>query len=382
MLVDQGGEDMGCTVVATPWQDHWVLGRNFDFEGGRIFDTEKIVKWVFPDQGHAFVSVIWAGMVGAVTGVNDQGLYISINAAGSKDHRRIGMPSTLVLLKVLQNASNAEEAIKILKEEQMFITDIFVLLDSKSNKLYRIEKSPRQTAVIPLEGPSVVTNHLVDERWKNDATNTYRRENLTTLYRENRGKLLLANLQTQKIQNSQDMEKAILQIIRDKGTDDGSLAGKPLHLGNRRAIDALIAAHSVIYNSKDNVLFVSQGPAVSGPFVGFDLQKSFTQKYPVIARKLDRDPLVSDQMFSNVRTSNQYLSQAQFFLRRHNCDEAMDWVAKAGALFKEQSFYYEVLGDVYKCRDQKDMARTAWKKSLALSPAYKKTIDKLEKLVK
>ena len=60
-----------------------IIGRNFDFEGGRIFDDEKILKWVFPSNGIPFVSVIWAGMVGAVTGVNASGVYISINAAGT-----------------------------------------------------------------------------------------------------------------------------------------------------------------------------------------------------------------------------------------------------------------------------------------------------------
>ncbi|MGZ3723191.1 MAG: C45 family autoproteolytic acyltransferase/hydrolase, partial [Bdellovibrionales bacterium] len=125
MMIDKGFEDMGCTVVAVPFQNTFMLGRNFDFEGGRIFDSDKVLKWVFPEKGYAFTSVIWAGMVGAVTGVNEKGLYISLNAAGSSDYRRLGTPTTLVLLKILEEAASIPQALMILEQAQVFITDIF-----------------------------------------------------------------------------------------------------------------------------------------------------------------------------------------------------------------------------------------------------------------
>jgi len=54
LAVDQGSDSMGCTVVALPHKRNWIIGRNFDFEGGRIFDSEKIMKWVFPERGYSF----------------------------------------------------------------------------------------------------------------------------------------------------------------------------------------------------------------------------------------------------------------------------------------------------------------------------------------
>src|SRR5262245_814082 len=121
LMIDRGVDAMGCTVFAIPHKGSWVIGRNFDFEGGKIFDDEKILKWVFPDKGFAFVSVTWAGMVGAVTGVNENGVYISINAAGSTDFGRFGTPSTLILVKALQFSRTADEARKIIENSKMFI---------------------------------------------------------------------------------------------------------------------------------------------------------------------------------------------------------------------------------------------------------------------
>ncbi len=187
-FVDFGWQDMGCTLFAVPFGQSWLIGRNFDFVAGRVFDEDKIVKWVYPTRGIPYVSVIWGGMVGGVTGINEKGIYLSINAGGSADFARYGTPSTLVLTKVLQFASTAEEAIKIIQDSQMFITDILVLVDAKSGTAYRIEKSPRRAPIFRLTGPTVVTNHLLDPIWQNDKINEFRKANLTSIAREARGK--------------------------------------------------------------------------------------------------------------------------------------------------------------------------------------------------
>src|SRR4030095_3151489 len=240
MMIDRGTAAMACTVFAVPHEGSWVVGRNFDLEGGKIFDEEKILKWVFPDKGFAFVSVIWAGMVGGVTGVNENGVYISINAAGSSDFARFGTPSSLVLLKALQFSRTADDARKIIEDSKMFITDIFVVADSHSPYLFRIEKSPRRFYTLKETQPTIITNHLMGATWGSDETNEFRKRESTTLYREARGRALLRDVEAA---NPQSLEKYVLSMLRDKNDREGN----PLPLGNRQAIDALIAAHSVMY---------------------------------------------------------------------------------------------------------------------------------------
>ena len=379
MSVDQGLEGMACTVIAYPLGDQWVLGRNFDFEAGRIFDEEKILKWVFPDQGHAYLSVIWAGMVGAVTGVNDQGLYISLNAAGSEDFRRIGMPSTLAAVKVLQYAKDLDDAIEILRREQVFITDIYVLLDAKSGRLVRVEKSPARFAVVPLQGPSVVANHLLHDIWKNDKINQDRQAFLTSTPRQERGEAMLRELSGREFQKAPELELEVLKVLRDKGLGKN---GQPLHLGNRKAIDALIATHSVIYNSRDQVFYVGKGPAVAGSFVGYDLAASFAAKAPVFVRELPADPTVSPELFKSIHNSWDELRFARKSLRQKNCDEAELHLQKAALSFQEQADYYSALGDWNACKKDLTKAREAWTQSLVLEPAYHKDRTRLERNLK
>jgi predicted choloylglycine hydrolase len=292
LAVDRGAADKGCTVVALPYRDGFVVGRNFDFEATRTLDTEKILKWVFPDKGYAFVSVIWGGMVGAVTGVNEHGVYISMNAAGTMDFRRFGTPSSLVLLKALQNSKTADEALHILRDETMFITDIFVVADK--NRAYRVEKTPHHFEAFALTSASIVTNHLIGAAWKDDGFNRYRRDELTSSIREKRGEELIKSFPDTSVLEADKVDALALSVLRDKG-------GLPL--GSRQAIDALIATHSVIYNAPEGVLYVSAGPAVSGPFTGFDLRASFASRTPIATRSLPRDPLVSDAIFDQVRAA-------------------------------------------------------------------------------
>lgn len=371
MMVDQGVQDMGCTLVAAPLGKSWVIGRNFDFEGGRVFDSEKIVKWTFPEKGNAFVSVIFAGLVGTVTGVNDKGLYISLNAAGSDDHRRLGTPSTLLITKALQEASNSEEAIEILRKAQMFITDIFVILDAQGN-LYRVEKSPARFSAKKEIRAMGVANHLVSEEFMGDRTNEGRKKELTTVPRTDRALELVRKVDP----NDKNIELKILAILRDKGVD---MNGKPLHLTNRRAIDALIATHSVIYNPLTGVLFVSQGPSVSGPFLGYDLKKSFATQSPVAVKTLPRDPLVSDELYERLKDAAHKISDAHGLIRKRRCQAGRLELDAIEPDLREQGPYFHALGDAHACAGESEKARSAWMKALALVPAYASERDDLEK---
>ena len=372
-MVDHELNDGGCTAVAVRSGNTFVVGRNFDFEAGPVFDREKIIKWVFPDEGHAFVSVIWAGMVGAVTGVNEKGVYISLNAAGSSDHRRIGTPSTVVLLSVLKNAATSEEALEILRKMPMFISDIFVVLD-KQGHLYRVEKSPARTVATALNRSLVIANHFNTPEFTNDTTNESRKKHLTTVAREKRGLELVEA--SPEPQDSRAATEKVLSVLRDKGVDS---QGQPLPLGHRRAIDALIAMHSVIYNPVEGLLYVGQGPAVSGPFLAYDLKASFASRTPVRAGELPADPLVSQATYSAVKQAVQLIAEAHTLISQKHCSEALAQLEQIAPERRRLADYYSARGDVEQCLGQSARARNSWQQALTLEPAYTREIERLQK---
>ena len=67
-----------------------IIGRNFDFYVGDKFAEDKIVAFFHPAAGYKFMTVTWGGFIGAVSGMNDQGLTVTINADKDKHPFRVG----------------------------------------------------------------------------------------------------------------------------------------------------------------------------------------------------------------------------------------------------------------------------------------------------
>ena len=78
---------VGCTSFALKGSKSengkLIVGRNFDFFVGDDFAEEKLILFLKPDKGHAFVSYSWAGFTGVASGLNTKGLSVTINASKS-----------------------------------------------------------------------------------------------------------------------------------------------------------------------------------------------------------------------------------------------------------------------------------------------------------
>jgi len=365
LFVDLAPLEGACTFLSYPLEKSWIVGRSFDFEGGRIFDEEKVVKWVYPETGFKYVSVIWTGMVGAVTGVNEKGIFVSINAAGSREVNLQGLPATLLLTKVLQEAATLEDALKIFRDTKSMVTDIFMVLDSQSGRLFKVEKSALNLDMSEIKTVRAVTNHLEAEVFAKDDFNQIRKVDYTSSYRLARAQYLLDQLGNRKIKNREEVLSSLLNILRDKGVDE---SGATLHLGNRRAIDALIASHGVLFDSLSKTLYVSQGPSLSGSFRAYDIEKSFAAKAPVEKPALPADPQVTPAQYNMFKTQLSELREVFKLLRSLKCQEAYDKLSKLELVHVEHAYASTLAAT---CLKKTDEAKAFAKKGLALSPPHK-----------
>lgn len=265
------GEIVGCTGFAA-WgkatlSGDIMVGRNFDFEAGPVFDEDKAVLYVWPENGIAYVHVAWAGMAGAVTGMNAEGLYIHLNAGRTADTGwgRIGTPVSMLVRRVLEQARTIDEAYAILRDAQVFVSDSYLVASRTDGRAVVVEKSPTLCAMREAgrEGLLLQTNHFLTAPFADDVENKKQMETATTLYRWAR----LEELTDRHYGNLNP--KLTQEILRD----DNGKGDKDLGLGNRNAIDSGICSHSVIANVSRGELWVSTGPHTFGKYIRVDVRR-------------------------------------------------------------------------------------------------------------
>jgi len=243
--------NIGCTAVAVRGSasadGHLLVGRLFDFEGGTAFDDDKVVMTVRPEQGLAYVSVAWAGMSGAVTGMNAAGLWVSINAADTRRTRLCGRPIVLAAREILSTCRTISEAEAVLRASPVFVSAAVVVASRSDDRAVVIEVGPSGCALRAMaDDRLVVANHFDAAAWDGDAVNAQRRREGTSTRRAGRAATLL----TRDGQTAADL----LALLRDRRGP----AGEDLGFGNRGTINAWIGAHLVVADVSAGVLWVCE----------------------------------------------------------------------------------------------------------------------------
>jgi isopenicillin-N N-acyltransferase-like protein len=273
---------VGCTSFGT-WdaqsQDSTlIIGRNFDFYVNDKFAENKIVAFINPSDGYQFMMVTWGGFIGVVSGMNVQGLTVTINAAKSEIPSGAATPVSLVAREILQYAKNIDEALQIAKKRKMFVSESFLVASSQDNKAVIIEKTPTALDVYdPHRDLIVCTNHFQSDGLAKSKDNIEQINDNASQYRYQRLSELLST-------NGKNTVRKTINILRDrKGMHNADIG-----MGNEKAINQLIAHHSIVFEPGKLLVWVSTSPWQLGKFVAYDLRKVFA------LRGLKQDQEISD----------------------------------------------------------------------------------------
>jgi len=261
---------VGCTSFAA-WdsktQDgQLLLGRNFDFYAGDKFAEEKIIAFINPDQGHKFMMYTWPGMTGAVSGMNEKGITVTINAGKTRIPLIAKTPITLVAREILQYAENTDQAIEIARKREVFVSEAIMVGSASERKAILIEVSPGNIGVYEVDNSNqlVCSNHFQSKIYAEDKRNLKTIAESHSVYRYNRMEELLA-------QNDALTPEKAAGILRNR---DG-LKGAKLGLGNEKALNQLLAHHGIIFKPEEGKVWVSANPYQLGAFVAYDLDEAF-----------------------------------------------------------------------------------------------------------
>ena len=260
---------VGCTSFSVWGQKSadgkLISGRNFDFYINDDFGKEKILAFINPSSGLKFAMVTWAGMTGAVSGMNEKGLAVTINAAKSAFRFKLGTPISILIREVLQHAGDIEQAMEIIRKRNVFVSELIMVSSASDKKSVIIEKTPFTTELYETKEEQIIcTNHCQSDGLKNDKYNIAYMHDSSSVYRYERVNELL--------QKSMPLDPLkTIEMLRDKnGKND-----KNIGLGNEKAINQLLAHHGIVFQPEQRMIYISSPPYNMGEYMAYSLDEIF-----------------------------------------------------------------------------------------------------------
>lgn len=265
---------VGCTSFAA-WDEktedgELLIARNLDFYAGDDFAKNKVVSFVRPSTGYPYMSVAWAGMIGNLSGMNSEGLSVTINSGKSDMPLIAKTPISILAREILQYAKNIDEAVAIAQKREVFVSESIMVGSANDHSAALIEVSPNKFGVYKVENTSqlICSNHFQSDAYKGDENNNDGIVNSHSQYRFERMTELLE-------ENPKVNPQKAAAIMRNRE----GLQELAIGYGNEKAINQLLAHHSVIFKPEQRQVWVSSNPYQLGEYVAYDLDDIFAESH-------------------------------------------------------------------------------------------------------
>lgn len=244
----------------------------------------------------------------------------------------------------------------------MFVSESLLIGSAKDKRAVIIEKTPSKFDVYEPNGNKLVcANHYQGKLFENDSNNILNIKNSDSYYRFMRMGHLLDEHKPLRV------EDAASVLRNTKGENN-----KEIGFGNPKAINQLIAHHSIIFKPEQQQFWVSSAPFQLGTYVGYDLNKviSGNSNYILYEQNIAADSL----MWSNAYQHFEYYKQIKQRINKFtyfgvnttlNNDEVNTFIESnpnsyitymtLGDYFKKINEYHKAI-DYYKQSLQHDVA--------------------------
>ena len=377
---------VGCTSFSgwdscTP-DSSLIIGRNCDFYVGDKFAEDKIVFFCNPAEGHKFSMITWAGMMGCVSGMNDKGITVTINAAKSDMPTGSATPIALLAREILQYAGSIDDAYAIAKKRKTFVSESIMIGSAPDHKTAIIEKSPSKLGMYYSNKDYILcTNHYQSDIFKNEKNNIDNIATTASMYRYER-------LQQLTDSTPQFNYLNVAAILRDQR----GLNGADIGIGNEKAINQLICHHSIIFEPEKLRFWVSTSPYQLGEYVCYDMATVFKDD---VGLKENRE-IIDSNLTIPADTFLQSNRWKGFLLYRE--DKAAiktalkekkpiegDETAFVNTMIAADPNYWETyywLGEYFRSRGNKEKAIAYYKTAMGKEVNDKHEVWDMEKLVK
>lgn len=371
---------VGCTSFAA-WDSaayggEMIMARNFDFHFGDDFARNKMVSVIRPDSGYAFVSVSWPGMMGAVSGLNEQGLAVTINASKGEMATAAKTPVSILARIILQYAATIDEAMALAQQYDTFVSESFLVASAIDNRAAIIEKTPATTALYRSPGNTILcTNHYQSSAFANSSINIDNIANTDSYYRWQRLREMVDSLQPISVADA-------AQIMRDRH----GLHGTDIGIGNEKSINQFICHHSVVIAPQSRRIWVSTAPWQLGEYLCYSLDSllhspDFSREISLAGQSIPAD---SAAIATDAMLKTRFGNIASQITEATVCGKATYDYLLEQLVAANPNYYrtYEIIADYYALRASAATAIEYYRKALSLEIPHTATRLSIENKIK
>jgi len=233
------------------------------------------------------------------------------------------------------------------KKRETFVSEAILIGSAEDNRAVIIEKSPSSIAIYQPKTDFIIsTNHFQSKNFYELPENIKDRNENASLYRYKRV--------LQDINNDQPLDlKGVAKILRDQK----GLNGRNIGMGNEKAINQLIAHHSIIFKPSERMVWISTGDWQLGPYVCYDLKKIFhnfaglkeKREITEADKSIAPDPFFLSEDYQHFRS---FKEMRKFIL---NVEKSKEKVVLPDSFIREfistnPEYFevYEIVGDYYR----------------------------------
>ncbi|NIJ54901.1 C45 family autoproteolytic acyltransferase/hydolase [Dyadobacter arcticus] len=353
---------VGCTSFAVNHalskDSTLLIARNFDFYMGDAFAEDKLIVFLKPDKGYKYASYAWAGLTGVVSGMNEKGITVTLNASKSDMPFTAKEPISILARQILQYAGTIEEANRIAAKSETFVSESLLIGSAADDKAVIIEKSPQKMDVYDSGKDYLVcANHYQGSAFMNDSVNIENIKDTDSKSRFDRMTQLMGRSYPMDVQGA-------AAILRDKdGVDD-----KFIGYGNSKSLNQLIAHHGILFKPKKKEMWISTPPYQLGEFICYNLGDSFSGEAAlgsIDSLQIKEDPFVKSIDYKKFEAFKEVRHRISKYVLLDVPFELSSSAEKAFVANNPRSYLtYLSLGDYFKKKESFKKAITYYEQAL------------------
>lgn len=138
----------GCSTIAVPTSSGPVVARNMDWWPEDVLAQCSCLMRYRRRGSMVFTNAGWPGAVGIVTGMSGRGFAVVLNAvSGPEGINKSGYPVLLHLRRVVEDAKNFDEALKMLTDQKLAAPALITLVGTGNDQRVVVERTPTKSAL-------------------------------------------------------------------------------------------------------------------------------------------------------------------------------------------------------------------------------------------